>query len=500
MKKIICLVLAGILLFSNMYCVQALEISNSVTNVNVSSTDIVNAKKFIEKLQQELKKLNVNDIETAKIEIMDIIYNLANNEFDSVAVDSIAALLLKEINNSNYGSGKDLVNSVINNLVSIIGNLATKLQDLMLNYDENVSIKSETASFENNEKINLNGYIYYAKERTSKWVILVHPFQYNGKLYAQTLAKMYLNKGYNVLAPDLRGFGKSEGSVAMGYLESLDIWDWLTYINDASNIFIGSRAASEVIVHGTSLGGATTLQLWTQKRLGRDIATKHVVGIIDDCGYNSMTGIIKSLLSSGAGMELISNLTKLVGKEDLYEVIGEDKVKELLVSTFKVGITSDFDLKQDSLNQNRVASNVPVLIIHGDNDTIVNYSIGQYIAQEAEKKNLLYKFWTAESQPHAFIVTGMKAAEYQQNVYDFLTAIETGVNLTNGLANGTIDPNKQNNNNVNNGNNNNNQQSETNKEDNGQSNNKDGFFAKLGKEIGNFFKSIGDFFKNLFRK
>ena len=56
----------------------------------------------------------------------------------------------------------------------------------------------------------------------------------NGKLMAQALAKMYLNQGYNVLAPDLRGFGKSDGSVAMGYLESLDTWDWLTYINNSN--------------------------------------------------------------------------------------------------------------------------------------------------------------------------------------------------------------------------------------------------------------------------
>ena len=68
-----------------------------------------------------------------------------------------------------------------------------------------------------------NGYIYYSKDKSTKWVILVHGYMMNGKLMANSLAEMYLNKGYNVIAPDLRGFGRSKGSVAMGYLESLDI-------------------------------------------------------------------------------------------------------------------------------------------------------------------------------------------------------------------------------------------------------------------------------------
>lgn len=38
----------------------------------------------------------------------------------------------------------------------------------------------------------------------------------------------------------------------MGYLESLDVWDWLTYLNK-------NYDCEEIFVHGVSLGGATTV-------------------------------------------------------------------------------------------------------------------------------------------------------------------------------------------------------------------------------------------------
>ena len=119
----------------------------------------------------------------------------------------------------------------------------------------------------------------------------------SGESMANAIGQVYLDYGYNILAPDLRGAGNSGGETGMGFLESLDIWDWLTYLNTNYNV-------DEVIVHGLSLGGATTLQLWSQKDQGRDLESQHVVGLIDDCGYTSMTGIIQGLLGTVEGIDL----------------------------------------------------------------------------------------------------------------------------------------------------------------------------------------------------
>ena len=43
-------------------------------------------------------------------------------------------------------------------------------------------------------EVDLNGYIYYASNKSTKWVILVHGYLMNGKLMASSLGQMYLDK------------------------------------------------------------------------------------------------------------------------------------------------------------------------------------------------------------------------------------------------------------------------------------------------------------------
>ncbi len=101
-----------------------------------------------------------------------------------------------------------------------------------------------------------------ADAKSDKWVILIHGNAMKSKQMFNATGKMYTDNGYNVLAPDLRGAGDSGGSVAMGYLESLDVYDWIKDLNNNYQTRYGvSTAPSTIIVHGVSLGGATTLQV-----------------------------------------------------------------------------------------------------------------------------------------------------------------------------------------------------------------------------------------------
>ena len=460
-------------------------ISKAITP-SISNADIQKASEFIKDIQKSLALIDYSEsADVLKVELAAKIYDLANNEYDSVSVDAIATKLLTVISKST-NSVTGLISYLTGELSNLGSNLENTLSSLVVNYDERVQIMATTAGGASEAgidyKVELNGYIYYATEKSNKWVVLVHPFMLNGKMIANSLAEVYLNMGYNVLAPDLRGFGKSEGSVAMGYLESLDIWDWLTYINDENNAYIGDRKAEQVIIHGISLGGATTLQTWTQAGFGRDLTTKNVIGLIDDCGYDSMTGIIKGMLTTGAGMELLAKIANLAGKEDLYDVIGEDNVKNLLQDVIKVGISdAEFDLKQNTFYSGplgtRKKSNVPLFIIHGTSDTTVPYTIStSMVYPEANKAGLLYDFWQVQNQPHAFVIIGMEKTNYTNKIKNFITSVESKV------------PNNNNNNN----NNNNSEIIEKEKEEKG-------FFEKIGDTIGGFFKSIANFFKKIFK-
>ena len=59
--------------------------------------------------------------------------------------------------------------------------------------------------------------------------------------------------GYSILLPDLHAHGLSEGDlIGMGWNDRLDVLHWMTV---ASRLF----GADDVMVHGISMGAATTM-------------------------------------------------------------------------------------------------------------------------------------------------------------------------------------------------------------------------------------------------
>ena len=177
----------------------------------------------------------------------------------------------------------------------------------------------------------------------------------NGQAMADSLGQMYLDKGYNVLAPDSRGYGSSGGSVAMGYVESLDVWDWLTYLNNTYGV-----NCQYIIVHGVSLGLATTVFASGLEINGKTMKDQHVIGLVEDCGYTSLTGIIKGMLSSSSSSDSSSNelVAKILGiskKDNLSSLsssnLSDEVIKKLLINVFDVGLTDEnFDQHQNALD------------------------------------------------------------------------------------------------------------------------------------------------------
>ena len=80
------------------------------------------------------------------------------------------------------------------------------------------------------DNLKLHNYLIKNKVTSNKWAIVVHGYTSQGKLmasYAQNFYKM----GYNIIMPDLRGHGQSEGNyIGMGWDERLDIVDLTKYI------------------------------------------------------------------------------------------------------------------------------------------------------------------------------------------------------------------------------------------------------------------------------
>lgn len=121
----------------------------------------------------------------------------------------------------------------------------------------------------------LKGQYIPAAKKTNKTAVMIHGF---GVDHTEMIpyANLMHDQGYNVLLSDNRAAGKSEGSfIGYGYLEAKDYLEWIDKLID-------DNPNSEIVVYGTSLGGATTMLLSGMN------PPKQVKAFIEDCGYTSM--------------------------------------------------------------------------------------------------------------------------------------------------------------------------------------------------------------------
>lgn len=123
-------------------------------------------------------------------------------------------------------------------------------------------------------------YAEYVKADHSqgKTAVLVHGYG-DCNVDMMPIGRMYADKlGMNILLPDLRYAGKSEGNhIQMGWNDRLDIKQWVSTL---PQLFGDSAKA---VIHGVSMGAATTMML-----SGETDIPAYVKGFVEDCGYTSV--------------------------------------------------------------------------------------------------------------------------------------------------------------------------------------------------------------------
>ena len=151
--------------------------------------------------------------------------------------------------------------------------------------------------------------------------------------------KLARESGQNTLVVDQRAHGKSGGTtITFGIRERLDCLCWAEYAHQR----FGSD--TPVFLSGVSMGAATVLMA-SELEL-----PTNVVGIIADCPYSSPEAIIRK-----------------VCREDMH-------LPPALVMPFiRLGarLFGHFDLKEASAVQAVRNTNVPILLLHGEDDRFV---------------------------------------------------------------------------------------------------------------------------------
>ena len=207
------------------------------------------------------------------------------------------------------------------------------------------------------DNLKLHAYVVKQSENTNKWAIVVHGYGGEGKLMSSKAMSFY-DMGYNVLIPDLRGHGKSEGDyIGMGWDDRFDIISWINHI-------IKSDPNAEIVLHGTSMGAATVLMT-----SGENLPS-NVKAIVSDCAYTSAWDIFNYELKTylNIGSFPIMNFSNLVTR-----------------------VKAGYSLKDASAIKQVKKTKIPILYIHGDSDKFVPPSMMDelYNATNSPKEKLI---------------------------------------------------------------------------------------------------------------
>lgn len=193
----------------------------------------------------------------------------------------------------------------------------------------------KTTYIKSNDNLKLEGF-YLENSANADWVLLIHGYRAKHESM-DDFAKLYYDAGYNVLLPELRANGNSEGDyVGMGWLEKEDAKLWIDWI-------IERQPSANIIVHGVSMGAAATMML------SGDETRENVKLFIEDCGYTSAWDIfaneskLRFNLPSFPILNLGSGLAKLKAG---YSFKDADAFKQVKKSTkpmlFVHGMEDDF--------------------------------------------------------------------------------------------------------------------------------------------------------------
>ncbi len=196
--------------------------------------------------------------------------------------------------------------------------------------------KNATDDYIENDGLKLHA-LSLVNDLSHSYVIMCHPATCSAVDMAEYAYHFY-DLGFNVLMPDARGCGESEGeNITFGVNDVKDIPLWIDKITSLDPDAV-------IFLYGIGMGGSTVTMA------AGDELPANVKGVIEDSGYNDLEAVFKH------------NIKNLYNKSSFPAL----KIAELYVKSAK-GFDFDIPPVEDSIAKIKV----PVLFIHGGDDKIV---------------------------------------------------------------------------------------------------------------------------------
>lgn len=219
------------------------------------------------------------------------------------------------------------------------------------------TVKREKVTLETDDQKILVARKIIAKRESNKWVVILHG--YNGNMEdIYDIAMHYADEGYNILMPDLRAHGESEGSIiGMGWLDRLDIINWI-------DVILEENVSAEVVIHGIDMGAETALML------SGEPVKDSIKAIVAEGAYTSAWDVIRpeyeirhEKLPVFPFMYMMNPVLKVWGGYTLKEADAVKQVKN---------------------------SKIPILLIRGQNDTYSTVDMMKELNQAIASEHELY--------------------------------------------------------------------------------------------------------------
>ena len=195
---------------------------------------------------------------------------------------------------------------------------------------------------------------------------------YRGTAYRDLCGgyQMAKENGFNTILVDQRAHGKSEGkTITFGINERYDCLAWAKYAQQR----FGEN--TPIYLSGVSMGATTVLMA-----SGLDLPSS-VKGIFADCPFSSPEGVIKKTC------------------EDI-------KVPPNLAFPFialGARLYGRFNVKETTVIEAVKKAKVPIMILHGDADSIVPYEMGREI-YESNPGNIAFETFPGAGHAMSYIV------------------------------------------------------------------------------------------------
>lgn len=200
--------------------------------------------------------------------------------------------------------------------------------------------------------------LWVPAENPKGTILLAHGYRSNKFVDFSLAFEFYHKYGMNILAPDQRSHGKSEGRyITFGVKESRDMQAWIAYHNKTLGNY-------PMILSGLSMGASTMLYLADRE------LPENVKGIIADCGFTSPWEIVSCVFR---------------------RVIHLPAAPSMWAAELFTRLFAGFSLREKDTRHTLKKAKLPVFLVHGKDDGFVPCAMTEegYAACSGPKEILL---------------------------------------------------------------------------------------------------------------